>query len=105
MEASGMGSKSDQTAIKPNLINTCYICKAQMTSYTTSTQNPQAYLRRNQRVVSASSPAKIVKKTPLRKRNPEDSLQPSSICIIYGLTEPKCSKKNECYGTTKEPCL
>ena len=39
MEVSGTGSKSDQTAIKPNLINIYYICKAQMTSYTTSTQN------------------------------------------------------------------
>lgn len=82
MEVSGMSSKSDQTAIKPNLINTYYICKAQMTSYTTSTQNPQAYLSRNQKVVSASSPAEIIKNT-IRKWNPEDGLQPSFICIIY----------------------
>lgn len=82
MEVSGRGSKSDQTAIKWNLINTYYICKAQMTSYTASTQNRQAYLSRNQRVVSASSPAKIVKNT-LRKWNPEDSLQPSFICFTW----------------------
>lgn len=45
MEVSG--SKSDQTVIALNLINTYYICKAQMTNYTVSTQNPQASLSRN----------------------------------------------------------
>lgn len=41
----------------PALINTYYIGKSQMTSYTTSTQKPQAYLSRNQRAVSAIPPA------------------------------------------------
>lgn len=47
MEVSGSKSDQDQTVIALNLINTYYICKAQMTSYTPNTQNPQASLSRN----------------------------------------------------------